>query len=131
MRTAGGAPAGAIVAAATELASRSASRRAPSASVPGASTANSVAPRRPITSDSRAAALIACTERRRFTPPGGSTSSASTMQARSEEHTSELQSLAYLVCRLLLEKKKTILQKQTASLSTPVGSDAHYVYHTL
>src|SRR2546425_2135661 len=27
-------------------------------------------------------------------------------QHRSEEHTSELQSLAYLVCRLLLEKKK-------------------------
>src|SRR2546423_8483232 len=27
--------------------------------------------------------------------------------ARSEEHTSELQSLAYLVCRLLLEKKKS------------------------
>src|SRR2546425_12206694 len=27
-------------------------------------------------------------------------------QLRSEEHTSELQSLAYLVCRLLLEKKK-------------------------
>src|SRR2546423_3591886 len=27
-------------------------------------------------------------------------------QKRSEEHTSELQSLAYLVCRLLLEKKK-------------------------
>src|SRR2546425_6961986 len=27
-------------------------------------------------------------------------------QWRSEEHTSELQSLAYLVCRLLLEKKK-------------------------
>src|SRR3989441_7695973 len=27
---------------------------------------------------------------------------------RSEEHTSELQSLAYLVCRLLLEKKKHI-----------------------
>src|SRR2546425_9028875 len=27
-------------------------------------------------------------------------------QDRSEEHTSELQSLAYLVCRLLLEKKK-------------------------
>src|SRR2546423_2869428 len=32
-------------------------------------------------------------------PPGGD-------QLRSEEHTSELQSLAYLVCRLLLEKKK-------------------------
>src|SRR5205823_14291574 len=28
------------------------------------------------------------------------------MEQRSEEHTSELQSLAYLVCRLLLEKKK-------------------------
>src|SRR2546425_9742100 len=28
------------------------------------------------------------------------------LHARSEEHTSELQSLAYLVCRLLLEKKK-------------------------
>src|SRR2546425_8929500 len=33
-------------------------------------------------------------DRRSRTPP------------RSEEHTSELQSLAYLVCRLLLEKKK-------------------------
>ena len=30
-----------------------------------------------------------------------------TPAVRSEEHTSELQSLAYLVCRLLLEKKKT------------------------
>src|SRR2546425_9356174 len=29
-----------------------------------------------------------------------------TCGVRSEEHTSELQSLAYLVCRLLLEKKK-------------------------
>src|SRR6266404_2987761 len=29
-----------------------------------------------------------------------------TSRVRSEEHTSELQSLAYLVCRLLLEKKK-------------------------
>src|SRR2546425_4918657 len=28
------------------------------------------------------------------------------VNSRSEEHTSELQSLAYLVCRLLLEKKK-------------------------
>src|SRR2546425_8373105 len=28
------------------------------------------------------------------------------VRRRSEEHTSELQSLAYLVCRLLLEKKK-------------------------
>src|SRR5687767_15400281 len=36
--------------------------------------------------------------------------------ARSEEHTSELQSLAYLVCRLLLEKKKKkTKQKQLTS----------------
>src|SRR5687767_13385883 len=32
-----------------------------------------------------------------------------TLSNRSEEHTSELQSLAYLVCRLLLEKKKSNL----------------------
>src|SRR3712207_7759021 len=31
-----------------------------------------------------------------------------TVKSRSEEHTSELQSRQYLVCRLLLEKKKTI-----------------------
>src|SRR2546423_7916589 len=30
------------------------------------------------------------------------------LRHRSEEHTSELQSLAYLVCRLLLEKKKKV-----------------------
>src|SRR2546423_11958550 len=30
---------------------------------------------------------------------------------RSEEHTSELQSLAYLVCRLLLEKKKLFAER--------------------
>src|SRR2546425_6771047 len=34
---------------------------------------------------------------------------------RSEEHTSELQSLAYLVCRLLLEKKKEKQQPQDHS----------------
>src|SRR5687768_17925202 len=34
---------------------------------------------------------------------------------RSEEHTSELQSRLHLVCRLLLEKKKTI----TSQLSSP------------
>src|SRR2546425_9714973 len=35
---------------------------------------------------------------------------------RSEEHTSELQSLAYLVCRLLLEKKK---QSGSDTATTP------------
>src|SRR3989442_1949052 len=33
--------------------------------------------------------------------------------ARSEEHTSELQSRPHLVCRLLLEKKKNIKQKES------------------
>src|SRR2546425_7390310 len=37
---------------------------------------------------------------------------ALTVGARSEEHTSELQSLAYLVCRLLLEKKKKTKKKK-------------------
>src|SRR5205814_9736358 len=34
--------------------------------------------------------------------------SAATSSSRSEEHTSELQSLRHLVCRLLLEKKKRV-----------------------
>src|SRR3712207_8965593 len=38
------------------------------------------------------------------------------VQPRSEEHTSELQSRQYLVCRLLLEKKKQLIRyKQPAS----------------
>src|SRR3712207_7882821 len=35
--------------------------------------------------------------------------------SRSEEHTSELQSRQYLVCRLLLEKKKTNSSRLTSS----------------
>src|SRR5687767_15333502 len=38
---------------------------------------------------------------------------------RSEEHTSELQSLAYLVCRLLLEKKKPLTCASFASTIFP------------
>src|SRR3712207_7862055 len=34
--------------------------------------------------------------------------------ARSEEHTSELQSRQYLVCRLLLEKKNNLSDKQSS-----------------
>src|SRR3712207_6870272 len=39
------------------------------------------------------------------------------LHGRSEEHTSELQSRQYLVCRLLLEKKTTTLS--TSSLTSP------------
>src|SRR5687767_15771658 len=42
---------------------------------------------------------------------------ASRTTSRSEEHTSELQSLAYLVCRLLLEKKKKKNKQYTVLLS--------------
>src|SRR5687767_15452227 len=43
---------------------------------------------------------------------------------RSEEHTSELQSLAYLVCRLLLEKKKqrTPQRRSPLNQSSPLCS---------
>src|SRR2546429_6261169 len=40
-------------------------------------------------------------------------------QGRSEEHTSELQSRLHLVCRLLLEKKKTIMPQPTHASTTP------------
>src|SRR5687767_15485354 len=40
------------------------------------------------------------------------------LNLRSEEHTSELQSLAYLVCRLLLEKKKKLILHTTSRYST-------------
>src|SRR3712207_8343974 len=40
-------------------------------------------------------------------PPPAARRGRSAPGARSEEHTSELQSRQYLVCRLLLEKKKT------------------------
>src|SRR2546423_9954017 len=38
---------------------------------------------------------------------------------RSEEHTSELQSLAYLVCRLLLEKKKIYISLPRCECGQP------------
>src|SRR2546423_4187546 len=40
---------------------------------------------------------------------------------RSEEHTSELQSLAYLVCRLLLEKKKTNMSNKLTQTPTTLA----------
>src|SRR2546425_7077995 len=41
---------------------------------------------------------------------------------RSEEHTSELQSLAYLVCRLLLEKKKARKTSSSESAGSRTAS---------
>src|SRR2546425_3212343 len=45
---------------------------------------------------------------------------------RSEEHTSELQSLAYLVCRLLLEKKKDDIG--TLLDETIIGDSSLFTY---
>src|SRR6185437_12913444 len=52
---------------------------------------------------------------------------------RSEEHTSELQSLAYLVCRLLLETKKTPSTGKSRAVyrSTPVRSRTLLLYSAL
>src|ERR1035438_10849212 len=44
---------------------------------------------------------------------------------RSEEHTSELQSLRHLVCRLLLEKKKKKLDTLTPSVRRHSASHGH------
>src|SRR5438034_7058241 len=44
---------------------------------------------------------------------------------RSEEHTSELQSHSDLVCRLLLEKKKTIIKTRERKKSTKHGQQIH------
>src|SRR3712207_7953668 len=55
-----------------------------------------------------AAAVRLRRQPRRPTAGGGAhRGAAQPVGARSEEHTSELQSRQYLVCRLLLEKKKT------------------------
>src|SRR5258705_7122907 len=49
---------------------------------------------------------------------------------RSEEHTSELQSLRHLVCRLLLEKKKKNPTKTTQATKTPKnGGKQHRQNH--
>src|SRR2546425_7331396 len=48
-------------------------------------------------------------------------------EVRSEEHTSELQSLAYLVCRLLLEKKNT--QSHATCPNQSCGTTAKHSIH--
>src|SRR2546425_7839532 len=50
--------------------------------------------------------------------PDGQKSGHQSAAPRSEEHTSELQSLAYLVCRLLLEKKKKKPSKEHTDAQT-------------
>src|SRR2546421_5004413 len=58
---------------------------------------------------------------------------APALEARSEEHTSELQSRSDLVCRLLLEKKKTLnhvsCHERIAAQIEEVVVDSHVVVH--
>src|SRR5437868_12750964 len=49
--------------------------------------------------------------------------------SRSEEHTSELQSRFDLVCRLLLEKKKTDVEDDAPVSQRPVSRPHVVVYH--
>src|SRR2546428_7431871 len=50
---------------------------------------------------------------------------------RSEEHTSELQSRSDLVCRLLLEKKKTTRSHRDSSRSDAIEEVAHHQRQTM
>src|SRR5690554_7110732 len=59
---------------------------------------------------SRSAVTTTCSRRRASSSSSTTSLSAAKTAARSEEHTSELQSRPHLVCRLLLEKKKKIQQ---------------------
>src|SRR3712207_7640518 len=56
-------------------------------------------------------------------PPSARCMAGAGLFTRSEEHTSELQSRQYLVCRLLLEKKKQIRSR----LPTTLPDSQHYI----
>src|SRR3712207_8061258 len=67
--------------------------------------------RRPGTRPGRGARVV------RLLRPGGHAPDPRPPGPRSEEHTSELQSRQYLVCRLLLEKKKKSTKTDTPPLA--------------
>src|SRR5262249_58419145 len=58
-------------------------------------------------------------------PQTGHVSGSGSVRGRSEEHTSELQSLTNLVCRLLLEKKKILAQLNSRVLCD-LSQSTHY-----
>src|ERR1035441_10992558 len=60
----------------------------------------------------------------RFSPPAYTKPPA--IQNRSEEHTSELQSLRHLVCRLLLEKKKEKRQSRDQLSTTRIPDTSRH-----
>src|SRR5256885_11443499 len=74
------------------------------------------------------AALAAKPPRARGNHPNGD---VSLRGARSEEHTSELQSPCNLVCRLLLEKKKNSVRQTHHSTRQNSASSRHHTPPTL
>src|SRR5258705_3233830 len=61
---------------------------------------------------------------------GGRKPSSPEQAMRSEEHTSELQSLRHLVCRLLLEKKKQTMIEETDILPNSDCRDVQVLTRT-
>src|SRR5438445_10150167 len=77
---------------------------------------------------SRSSSGWATSSRRTCTP--STTWGSASAPWRSEEHTSELQSRQYLVCRLLLEKKKKkIKQELYFQLNRYVNNQSHKIVH--
>src|SRR3712207_7992413 len=64
-------------------------------------------------------AVLSCCAARGYDCDGGPESSVAAFAGRSEEHTSELQSRQYLVCRLLLEKKTHVPHPAAPALDLP------------
>src|SRR5438876_5451633 len=74
----------------------------------------------PYTTLFRSRRRTSCDTPTNTSPPVGSTSRRIPLPVvRSEEHTSELQSPVHLVCRLLLEKKKTNAQNADPTTGLP------------
>src|SRR3712207_8608374 len=69
---------------------------------------------------SRIGRSISPVSHRRPTTSAGSSRAVMSPRKRSEEHTSELQSRQYLVCRLLLDKKKYIRSAHVRTLVIPL-----------
>src|SRR5437763_3071426 len=61
--------------------------------------------------------LFRSQRRDRHPPPQRARGAGTRPALRSEEHTSELQSPMYLVCRLLLEKKKKTIYSETKTIT--------------
>src|SRR3712207_7376394 len=74
------------------------------------SSGSAVTRRSPAASNARLSATVVIVDTTRRSFQAQTATRKSSVAVRSEEHTSELQSRQYLVCRLLLEKKKNYLR---------------------